>query len=227
MIKKLSKAQLAEGLTLEFVNSVKMIMNYSPIQLEPGDEPLPILENSKGFWGKPVGEDFLKEKDEKTLIIFSHDDCQIGRARYLMNFGKEEREAKIQALLSSWKKAVRDKLDNIKIHAKTLHNIVEGKGFELLGAFITKYAAQENLDNLEPILVKAKKLYDSNNLEPLLRAFDIVRFDNNMFSAKYDDKVAMEKLKALFGADALKEWSEKHDCDMLYKHAQIIVEKQY
>lgn len=50
IIKKLSKTELNEGLTIEIVNNVKMNLQCSPVQLQPGDEPCNILACTGGYW---------------------------------------------------------------------------------------------------------------------------------------------------------------------------------
>lgn len=49
-IKKLTKEEKAEGLTLDLVNKVDLLKKCSPVMFKGGDEPVGIMECSTGYW---------------------------------------------------------------------------------------------------------------------------------------------------------------------------------
>ncbi|UQT35204.1 hypothetical protein M5E82_05685 [Parabacteroides distasonis] len=49
-IKKLTKEEKAEGLTLDLVNKVDLRKKCSPVMFKAGDEPVDIMECSTGYW---------------------------------------------------------------------------------------------------------------------------------------------------------------------------------
>lgn len=57
-----------------------------------GDEPVDIMECSTGYWVH-TSDGYLRD-DKGYLIVFGRRECQIARARYLMNHGEEEKDWK-------------------------------------------------------------------------------------------------------------------------------------
>lgn len=228
LIKKLSKAEIAEGLTLELVNSIRMDRNYSPVQLLPGDEPTHLLQCSTGYWVMVDGQALKDEKNQ--LIVWKLRECQVGRARYLLNFGAQEKENKVQALMASWKKEVKEKIDEVE---KVKNGFVSGfteilsgaieqmRGKEFSEAFHKdREERQKNATQLHDIV---QRMWAENKIIELLEFFKIKTFPNPMLSVRMDNEQEIKVMKNTFGAEALNEW----DGDMLYKYAQIEIEKQY
>lgn len=110
LIKKLTKDELAEGLTPEFINSVNLDKCCSPVQMEPGDEPVKVLRTPTGYsiivgvyndgrHEKPI---MLKDANEKQ-IVFRRRKIHVARARYLMNFDQKDRTRKVRYIVQQCK----------------------------------------------------------------------------------------------------------------------------
>lgn len=125
MIKKLTKAELAEGLTPAFVNSVNIDKCCSPAQMEPGDEPVKLLVARKGYTvivgvhhdGKYERPILLKDAQEHP-IIFRRRQVHIARARYLMNFDKRDRARKVRYIVEACRLELGQKLIEIEAMIK-------------------------------------------------------------------------------------------------------------
>lgn len=74
---------LNEGITKEFMDSLNMVSDHSPAQLNVGDEPVSLLECKSGFWIVSEGE-ILRDTQNKYIVI-SDREARIGRARYILN----------------------------------------------------------------------------------------------------------------------------------------------
>lgn len=235
MIKKLSKSELDEGLTLDMVNSIKMDRNYSPVQLLKGDEPCNILENSKGFWvmvdGKP-----LKDAENK-MIVFTEKECRIGRARYLMNFAHIEKSTKIDALITAWRKDVRLRIDGIIQKRDFAHIEANPTGNDFSSILVRAILDQRTdeqrealqrdkkneIDNLNALIENLESMWDTGNIIGLLEAFKIKQFSNPMLTAKFDDHDSMRILKNTFSADII----TAPGWNITYAYAAIEIEKGY
>lgn len=175
----------------------------------------------------------LKGQDNK-YIIFTERECQTGRARYLMNFGQKEKNEKVEKLMQAWRKQTRDKIDEVNnrmseyepfkkgsIKAILENAIFQEKGEEFEKAY--RLDKESSLSKFKEHSTHLELLWSENKIIEILEYFKIRKFDQLMISAKYEDEIAMKIIKNTFGADALKEW----DGDILYKYAQIEIEKQY
>jgi hypothetical protein len=112
-IKKLNTDITDEGITLQLVNQINMKTNFSPVILKPGDKPVKLIPCSTGFWVMYESGQYLKDEKNK-LIVFSDKDCRIGRARYLLKYGKKEKAKKIADLIKSWKEQVQVEIEKVK-----------------------------------------------------------------------------------------------------------------
>ena len=229
LIKRLSKEEIAEGLTLELVNSIRMERTHSPVQLQLGDEPCNLLPCTDGFWVMVEGE-ALKDAQGKR-IVWKYRDCQIGRARYLLHYGAQEKEAKIQALLASWKKEAREHLDKVKRRVDSLakmlnpnSDIFESNIFNSLAKPGDKAKEQKKFDEMNSAYQVAESMWQQGQFVDLIQGLGIRSFTNPMLSVKFNDKHSMKVLVNTFGKAALDKWDGQ---DMLYKYAQIEIEKQY
>lgn len=232
-INRISKSEIKEGLTLELVNAISLDKNYSPVQLQKGDEPANILKCSTGFWAMVEGKP-LKDANNK-MIVFSDKECQIGRARYLMNFGKEEKEKKIQELLAYWRKQLSDCIEKMEIgHSggsasslSFLNGALEQMIFEQnkdIPGYEENYKMRKESDKKvkDEIYNHVKILQKEGNETALIEFFEIKKFDSLMLSARFDNEQEMKVLINTFNKEQIDNW-QGH----LYKYAQIEIEKQY
>lgn len=202
IFKTIPKELQSEGITLDLINTINMDTQYSPVQLNPGDEPAKLMQCSSGYW--VVMEDGSVLKERNGYYVVPVKEAQIGRARYLLNFKDQiavelERihESKIQDEILSLKKQV-----DVKV--------------------------SDDLDKLRQILVMAGKI-EVHGLEAIL--IDAVKnaTGDDPFSINYRNKVEYEQRVAhakeldtendlLSCYERLKQLSEAGEYNTLYQH---------
>lgn len=235
MIMKLSKEEKAEGITKELIDFVANEKSRTPIQLQQGDEPQNVLKCSTGYWVVLEPGKYLKDENNK-MMVFSDRDCIVGRARYLLNFGNIEKEKKIIALVESWKTQCREKLDELK---KAINKLKLNQGDEtdtfvssILKMYQRERPAEYEAERLfsEATLAKelpkyenAEALYAAGDFQQLIPILGIREFPALMLSAHKDISSDMKVLINTFSKEAIDKW----DGDMVYKYAQIEIEKEY
>lgn len=232
IFKKLSKEDLEDGLTLDFVNKISMKRNYSPVLFKKGAEPTSILACSTGFWIMIDGK--AKKDEHNKMVVVTELECQLARARYLFFHGADEKEKKIQDLIAYWKREARAKLDNYKNIVeykrkslepdnKAIHDLLKQLGEKQPELQIRKSETELYKEMNDQYLI-AESMWEQGQFVDLIDGLGIANLGHLMLSVKTDDEQAMKVLKNTFGGDALNKWDGK---DMLYKYAQIEIEKQY
>ncbi len=68
-IKKLTKEEKAEGLTLDLVNKVDLLKKCSPVMFKGGDEPVGIMECSTGYWVHTSDGYLRDDKGNYNLLL--------------------------------------------------------------------------------------------------------------------------------------------------------------
>lgn len=101
-----------EGITLDLLNNINLKVGYSPIIAEKGDEPAKLLQCAKGFWVSDDEGGYLKLKNG-SLLVLEERTVQIGRARFLLQFGHEEKKVLVDEQEFKWKKAIRDVISGV------------------------------------------------------------------------------------------------------------------
>lgn len=227
IIKKLTKDELAEGITLQIVNSIDMSNNFSPVQLQKGVEPVKLLKCLNGYNAIYDDPKFMRDENNK-VIVYRERECKVGRARFLLNFAEQEKAEKTKELIETWKFQIRKTLDEVKSRIISL----ESGSFKFLleAAMLTKEDfdkyredMSKELQEIKPAYEQAEKLFSENRLAELVNSLGIAKLTNPILSVAHDDKEGWRVLKNVFGAKALKEW----DGDTLNRYARIEVEKQY
>jgi hypothetical protein len=74
-----------EGITPEFLKSFTMDQEYSPVQLQPNEEPVKLIRCSAGYWVMLEFGVYLKD-EKRRLVVIPEKEAKIGRARYLLAF---------------------------------------------------------------------------------------------------------------------------------------------
>lgn len=233
-IKKLTKEEQSEGLTLDLVNAVNLKKRTSPVMFKKGDEPVNLMACSKGYWVN-TSDGFLKDS-ENNLLVFKERECQIARARYLFYHADDEKKKDAEKLLESRKKKIQEKLDIFKknietIEAYTNENSQTAQLVRILESVIT--AEQKEFIRLEnerkvALLPKMKKEYEMlvaeferENYNYLLNVMGIEKIENPV-SFKFDNEKDMRVLKNSFGAKAI----EEADGDVNKLFARMKIEQQ-
>ncbi|WP_321331843.1 hypothetical protein [uncultured Bacteroides sp.] len=234
-IKKLTKAEIDEGLTIEFVNKINLKMKSSPVMFKQGDESVLLLQCSKGFWVK-TDDGYLK--DEKgRLIVFDEKKCQIARARYLLIHGEEEKALEAEKLLEKRKKLVWEKLEIFK---KNIEDIKQYKDPNSTYSLLVK-AFESDMSEEERTFIQAKNQreieglpkmekqynallseFEKGNIEYLLAITGIEKRENPI-TFKFDNEDDMRIFKTVFSKSAME--SMNYDTNKMF--ARLDVERKY
>lgn len=75
----------SEGIDMSFIQNLGQIQVCGDVQLLPGTEPVRLLECSKGFWVMYEFGEFLKDEEDK-LVIITKKEARIAKIRYLFNY---------------------------------------------------------------------------------------------------------------------------------------------
>ena len=125
LIKKLSKEEQAEGLTLDFVNKINLQKKSSPVMFKQNDKLASLMKCSTGFWVRAEGE-FLKDENGKLLILKERE-CQIARARYLFYHADEEKREEAEKVLRKRKEKIQNKLDIFRKNIDAIKALTDKK----------------------------------------------------------------------------------------------------
>ena len=241
-IKKLTKQETEEGITLELVNSRGVAEKSSPVLFEKDGEVYNLLECSTGYWAQDKNGTYVKENGK--LKVFPPRDCRIARARYLLYFSEQEKEAETQKLYEKRKqKAVaalanyRKNIDAVKRRAERQLDWMSGALLQLAGQDAWGRAAKEQFDaeteeqkRLLPLLeaeyAECEKQLSEGNITYLLVFFGIEKqteFGEPLVTAHFDNPDEMRIVTGVFGKDAF----DKYGGDMEKHIARLRVEQKY
>ena len=224
IIKKLTKEEQAEGLTIDFVNKINLSKKNSPVMFKQNEKPMNLMKCSAGWWACAKGE-FLKE-DNGKLIIFKERECQIA---------EDEKREEAEKILQKRKRQIQNKLDIFKkniddIKALTNKNSsisIFNEILESIGS--NSQAIKEENERKIAALPQMEQQYDhllsnfnSGNINYLLNILGIEKIENPV-SFKLDNQDDMRALKNAFGAQAINETNG--DVNLMY--ARLKVEQNY
>ncbi len=205
---------------------------YSPndcVQIQRGDSPVNLLACKNGFWVLYEPKKYLKD-EKNNLIVFPEKVCQLARARYILNHGKEEKDQKVKDLVEYWRQEVRKRIDKIKSTIDTGGYIQGAAGYFNFAASVSPDKFKElwaqqgkTVDKLKEIHPELEKMWEENNIRELLELFEIKTFENPILTARHDDEKEMQVLVNSFHKTELDKWNG----DMLYIYARIEIEKEY
>lgn len=191
-----------EGITPEFIKSINMDKEYSPVQLMPNEEPVNLIKFSTGYWVSLGFGEYLKDEKNK-LIVISEKDAKIGRARYVLNF-KDKIEADTTL---RYECQIQSEISRLKIKVDE--------------------RVKDDLSKMRQILVMGGKI-EVHGIEAILTSAIESASGNDPYSLNYGDKFRYEqqKLKAkelatddlLQAYDCLKKLSDNGEYDTLYQH---------
>lgn len=235
IIKKLTKEEKTEGLTLDFVNKIDLRKKCSPVMFKAGDEPVGIMECSTGYWVH-TSDGYLR--DEKgMLIVFGIRECQIARARYLMNHGEEEKRLEAERVLGQRKKKIQEKLENFKKNIEDIRQYtIEGSTVNTFAKILESVMPDEqrsvikaenerkiaNLAKMEAQYEWLVSEFDKGNYNLLLDIMGIEKIPNPV-TFKLDSEDDMRRLKNAFGKQSIDE--AQGDVNKLF--ARLKVEQMY
>lgn len=233
-IKKLTKEEKLEGLTLDFVNKVNLKQRSSPVMFKQGDEPVSIMECSTGYWVN-TSDGFLK--DEKgQLIVAKIRECHIARARYLFYHADEEKKIEAEKVLRKRKEKIQEKLSAFKKNIEILKASLDKSSsvsslVQILESMMTEEQKKSNqaendrkvamLPEMERQYALLVSEYEKGNLNYLLNVLGIEKIENPV-SFKIENEDDMRMMKNAFGKKAIDE--SGGDVNKLY--ARLKVEQQ-
>jgi hypothetical protein len=250
LIKKLPKEAMSEGITLEAVNSPLFKKKCSPAILRQGEEAVALAcistsEKERRYWVVDSRGSYVSD-GEKLLVVLEKE-ARIGRARYLLLHGEqEEREqqerlfALVDAKVEEWKADIGKRLKELYWDLQVA-KCRSGAEYENIsnGLFdVSRYVSLLNQNYPEPYeqLHKGSRWKEAEaqygELEKLQREGDLYRLikifgkvpsnpGQPIFSAKFDNAAEMQKLKRIFGQEALARWGG----DMVKLLAAVAVSK--
>lgn len=191
-----------EGITSQFLKSINMNQEYSPVQLMPNEEPVKLIKCSTGYWVMLEYGEYLKD-DKRRLVVIPEKEAKIGRARYLLNF-KEEFE---KQMADAYEAKIQDEVIRLK-------KLVDDR-------------VKEDVSKIRQILVMSGRL-EVTGLEAILHNAVQEAAGNDPFSLNYRDRQAYELNKErakeiatdelVEAYEALKRLSENEEYDILYQH---------
>lgn len=234
-IKKLTNEEKAEGLTIEFVNKINLQKKCSPVMFKAGDEPVNIMECSNGYWVH-TSDGYLREGNG-SLIVFGVRECQIARARYLLNHGEEEKRLEAERVLEQRKRKIQEKLDALKQNIEDIRQYtIEGSTTNTLAKiFESAMSVEQRIHVKAENERKIKQLpemetqyewlvseFEKGNYNLLLDIMGIEKISNPV-TFKLDSEDDMRILKNAFGGQAIDE--AQGDVNKLY--ARLKVEQRY
>lgn len=234
-IRKLTKEEKAEGLTIDFVNKVDLRKKCSPVMFKAGDEPVGIMKCSTGYWVH-TSDGYLRD-GKGALIVFSIRECQIARARHLMNHGEEEKRLEAERVLEQRKRKIQEKLEVFKQNIEDIRQYtIEGSTANTLAKIFESAMSVEqrihiktendrkikNLPKMEAQYELLVSEFEKGNYNLLLDIMGIEKIPNPI-SFKLDSEDDMRILKNAFGKQAIDE--AQGDVNKLY--ARLKVEQGY
>lgn len=230
-IKKLTEEEIADGLTVDFVNKVNLRKRCSPVMFESGDEPVCIMECSKGYWVH-TSDGYLRD-DKGDLIVFGIRQCQVARARYLMCHGEDEKRMETEQVLNQRKRKIRDMLTVFKENidgirqcsiensiANVLSKISESAMSDEQRARL-QLEKEDKINNLHKMEAQYELLaseFEKGNYNLLLNIMGIEKIPNPVtFNINSEDDMRM--LKNAFGKQAIDE--SQGDVNKLYARLKV------
>jgi hypothetical protein len=236
-IKKLTKAETDEGLTLDLVNSKGVIQKASPVLLEKEGQPINLTKCSTGYWMRDHAGGYVKEAGKYKVL--PPRDATIARARYLLYFGEQEKEAETQKLYENRLQKATDALQEYRAKIDKVIKRVSGENDFLTGILLLQCgdAAKKQYDaeteRLKELLPEYEKEYTmvadnltDGNVSFVLDFFDIEKRPEPgqpIVTAHYDNADEMRIVKNSFGANAL----NQHAGDVEKYIARLQIEQKY
>ncbi len=233
IIKKLSKEEQAEGLTIDFVNKINLLKKSSPAMFKQDEKPVNLMKCSTGWWVCVEGE-FLRDESKK-LLIFKERECQIARARYLFYHAEEEKKEEAVKILQKRKKQIQAKLDIFKKNINDIKALMDkDSSISMLNGILESISAnpqaikEENARKIAalPQMERQYDILESNfnagNINFLLNILGIEKIENPI-TFKINNEDDMRALKNAFGAQAINETNG--DVNLMY--ARLKVEQNY
>lgn len=235
VIKKLTKEEKAEGLTLDVVNKIDLRKKCSPVMFKAGDEPVGIMECSTGYWVH-TSDGYLRDEKGK-LIVFGIRECQIARARYLMSHGDEEKREEADLVFEQRKRKILEKLAAFKNNIEDIRQYaVKGSAVNMLAKALESVMTDEqkavirsenerkiaNLPKMEAQYEWLMSEFEKGNYNLLLDMMGIEKIPNPVIF-RLDNEDDMRTLKNAFGKQAIDE--AQGDVNKLY--ARLKVEQMY
>lgn len=191
-----------EGITAEYLKSIDMSIEYSPVQLMPNEEPVKLIRCSTGYWVMLEFGEYLKD-EKRRLVVIPEKEAKIGRARYLLNFKEEIATHQLEVYESKIQSEITRLKEKVDIKVK------------------------EDLSKLRQILVMGGKIV-LEGLEAILATAIETGHGSDPFSINYRDRLNYEQAKEkaielatdemLDSYNSLKNLSETGQYDILYQH---------
>jgi hypothetical protein len=235
-IKKLPKAIISEGITLEMVNSPLFYKKSSPVMLNPGEEIVELIcindfEKTRRYWIIDSEGNYVK--DGRNLFVVNEKEARIGRARYLLLYAEKERQEKRERLYKrvdeqaeKWKieidKAIKKMYIDLQIE-KCIAGVEYDKDAKIVFFSVESYVdmlkqgesdyqwnlRKEKAKEYQTAYNHLKELQEKDDYYTLIKLFGKIpiRREKPIFVAHFDNPIEMEQCKLIFGKEAIDHWN--------------------
>ena len=244
-IKKLPKEILEEGITLEDVNNPSFQTKCSPAILNKGEEIVSLIRNSSGqFW--VMDSEGKQIRDGNNLFVVSEKEARIGRARYLLLHGEEEKKQererfyrRVEEQCEQWIKEIDREVetfyydlqvakcllgcdfDNVENSLFTVESYVGLLKQNNQSRFEREIeVAKLQIEHRKEAYSEIKTYVEQNDYHSLAKFFGKIpknKMGYPIFSANLNNDTEMQNFKKIFGSDAI----EYFDGDMFKISAAI------
>ena len=211
---KLKKSELAEGILPDILAKVDMKRSPSPVIFHPEDEPVNLLQCSKGFWVSLGDEKFLEDEQGK-LVVFPTRECTVARARFLSLRFEDEIERETEKIIFARKNKaermlnnLRDKLEKLKINSSLCSH--DTSNFKL--SLIKSLTNEENVNLIQkeggknaklyqgmiPVLNRLEKAFEDGQYTPVISTLEGKDYNSLIFRGSLNNPQEMAIITQIF-----------------------------
>lgn len=211
---KLKKTELAEGIQPDILAKVDMKHSSSPVIFHPDDEPVNLLQCSKGFWVS-LGDGKFLEDEQGKLVVFSTRECTVARARFLSLRFEDEIERETEKIIAARKNKaermlndLRAKLEKLKINSSlcspeiTDLKLILFKSLaneDYLTQIQNEWDKNANLyQSLIPVLNGLEKAFEDGQYTPLISTLEGKEYNNLIFTGSLNNPQDMAIITQVF-----------------------------
>lgn len=221
---KLKKSELAEGILPDILAKVDMKHSSSPVIFHPEDEPVNLMQCSKGFWVS-IGDGKFLEDEQGKLAVFSTRECTIARARFLSLRFEDEikreteriifaRKNKAERMLNDFRK----NMEKLKLNSSLCSNDTSNIMMQLIQSLSSEdkvaQIKKEREKNAElyqymvPILNRLEKNFVDGQYTPVISTLEGKEYNNLIFTGSLHNPQDMEIIAQAFNPKKIEQGIE-------------------
>ena len=238
-IKRIPKEIIEEGITIEMINSPLFDKKISPAILRHGEEAVKLLcinkqEKERRYWAIDNAGNYIK--DGNNLFVVFEKEARIGRARFLLLHGEEEKMQererfymRVDEQCEKWKNEIDKKMTELYFELQVKKCLAGEKYEEVPNLFlnVSTYVSmmkqnQDDFqlkalkDNAKAVWSEFEDLYDElvksqqeGDYYRLIKLFGKIPSGHTkpLLTAHFENPVEMENFKKIFGKDAIEHFA--------------------